>query len=322
VRRLAILDDYQDVAASLADWSRLGPDVAVEIFHDHLADSEALVGRLHSFEIVVAMRERTPFPRELFERLPNLRLVVSTASQNRAVDLDAAHDAGVIVCGTGGGRGGETAELTWGLILSVMRNIPGEDAAIRDGQWQLSVGHSLQGKTLGLIGLGRLGVRVARIATAFGMSTIAWSENLTAERASDVGARLVARDELFETADVVTIHLVLSDRTRGLVGARELALMKPTAYLINTSRGPIVDEQALVRALRQGTLAGAGLDVFSEEPLPEDHPLRALPNTVVTPHIGYVVDDTYAAFYRDALEDVEAYLAGAPIRLLEKPPAG
>ena len=318
MRRLAILDDYQDVALSLADWGRLEPDVAVSVFRDHVADLDALAERLHDFEIVVAMRERTPFARALFERLPNLRLLVSTGERNRSIDLDAAREAGVVVCGTGG-VGSGTVELTWGLIIALMRNIPREDAAVRAGSWQVSLGPELAGRTIGVVGLGRVGGRVAQIARAFGMSVIAWSENLTAERAAAVEARLVGKDELFASADVVTLHLVLGERTRGLLGERELALMKPTAYLVNTSRGPIVDERALVNALRAGSIAGAALDVFDEEPLPVDHPLRTLDNTVLTPHIGYVGQDAYAVFYADALEDVEAFLAGAPIRPLAPP---
>jgi phosphoglycerate dehydrogenase-like enzyme len=321
MHRLAILDDYQHVAGSLADWSRLEPAVDVRIFHDHVAGLDALAERLHDFEIIVAMRERTPFPAALFERLPKLELLVSTGVRNRAIDLDAARNAGVVVCGTRA-LASSTVELTWGLIIALTRNIAREDAAVRGGQWQISVGPELAGRTIGVVGLGRVGGRVAQIAGAFGMSPIAWSENLTAERAAAVGARLVGKDELFETADIVTLHLVLSERTRRLVGTRELALMKPTAYLVNTARGPIVDERALVEALDAGSIAGAALDVFDEEPLPIGHPLRALPNTVVTPHIGYVARDAYEAFYGDALEDVEAFLAGAPIRLLDAPAAG
>ena len=321
MRRLAILDDYQHVAGSLADWSRLETTADVHSFHDHLAGLDALAERLGDFEIIIAMRERTPFPAALFERLPKLELLVSTGPRNRAIDLDAARNAGVVVCGTRA-VGTGTVELTWGLIISLTRNIAREDAAVRGGQWQISVGPELGGRTIGIVGLGRVGARVAEIAGAFGMSPIAWSENLTTERAAAVGARLVGKDELFETADIVTLHVVLSERTRGLVGARELALMKPSAYLVNTARGPIVDEQALVSALDAGSIAGAALDVFDEEPLPLGHPLRALPNTVVTPHIGYVARDAYEAFYGDALEDVEAFLAGSPIRQLDPPPAG
>jgi phosphoglycerate dehydrogenase-like enzyme len=320
MRRLAILDDYQDVALSLADWSRLEPDVEVQVFSVHIAELDALAAQLQAFEMVVAMRERTPFPQALFERLPNLRLLVSTGPRNRSIDLDAARQAGVVVCGTRG-VGSGTVELTWGLIISVMRSIPREDAAVRAGGWQVSLGPELEGRTIGIVGLGRIGARVAQIALAFGMSAVAWSENLTTERAAAAGVRLVDKDELFETADVVTLHVVLGERTRGLVGRRELALMKPSAYLVNTSRGPIVDEQALIEALEQDSIAGAALDVFDHEPLPLDHPLRTLPNTVITPHIGYVGHDAYSAFYAEALEDVEAFIAGAPIRLLEPPGA-
>jgi phosphoglycerate dehydrogenase-like enzyme len=320
MRRLAILDDYQDVALSLADWTSLEPDVEVEVFGDHISEFDALAARLHDFEIVVAMRERTPFPQELFERLPNLRLLVTTGPRNRSIDLDAARLAGVVVCGTRG-VGSGTVELTWGLIIAVMRSIPREDAAVRAGRWQVSLGPELEGRTIGIVGLGRVGARVAEIAQAFRMTTIAWSENLTAERAAAAGARLVDKDELFETAHVVTLHVVLSERTHGLVGRRELALMQPSAYLVNTSRGPIVDEQALIEALEQESIAGAALDVFDQEPLPLGHPLRTLPNTVITPHIGYVGQDAYSTFFEDALEDVEAFIAGAPIRLLAPPSA-
>jgi phosphoglycerate dehydrogenase-like enzyme len=261
------------------------------------------------------MRERTPFPGALLARLPRLRLLVTAGMRNAAIDLPAAAARGVLVCGTAG-LPYPTAELAWGLILSLVRRIPTEDRATRAGRWQESVGLGLNGKTLGVLGLGGLGSRVARIGHAFEMRVLAWSQNLTAERAAEVGATLVGRDELLARSDVVTIHLVLSERTRGLLGARELALLKPSAYLVNTSRGPIVDEAALVRALRDGTIAGAGLDVFDEEPLPLDHPLRRLPNTVITPHLGYVTEETYRIFYGQALEDIQAYLGGEPIRVL------
>jgi phosphoglycerate dehydrogenase-like enzyme len=315
MRRLAILDDYQDVARSYADWTRLQPHVDLSVFNDHLSDLDDLATRLEPFELILAMRERTPFPRELIERLPNLRLLVTTGSANRAIDLAAAAEAAVVVCGTGY-AGSSTLELIWGLIIATMRNIVAEDAAVRAGRWQVSVGSELAGRTIGIVGLGRLGARVAQIAAAFEMEVIAWSQNLTAERAEAAGARLVERDELFATADVVTLHVVLSDRTRGLVGARELGLMKPTAHLVNTSRGPIVDEDALIAALRAGSIAGAALDVFDVEPLPEGHPLRSLPNTVITPHIGYVAHDQYVRFFGGALEAIEAFLAGSPIRVL------
>lgn len=313
--RIAVLDDYQGVALRLADWRSLPAGVEVTVFRDHAAAEDAVAARLAPFDVVVAMRERTPFPRRLLERLPQLRLLVTTGTRNAAIDLQAAADRGIVVSGTGG-LPYPTAELTWGLILSLVRRIPREDRATREGRWQETLGTGLNGKTLGVLGLGTLGSRVARVGRAFEMEVLAWSQHLTADRAETAGARLVGRDELLARADVVTIHLVLSDRTRGLLGARELGLMRPTAYLVNTSRGPIVDEAALVEALRAGAIAGAGLDVFDEEPLPPEHPLRRLPNTVITPHLGYVTEETYRIFYRDAVEDVRAYLAGAPIRVL------
>jgi phosphoglycerate dehydrogenase-like enzyme len=315
VTRIAILDDYQGVALRMADWRRLPAGVAVEVFQDHLADLEAVAARLAGFEIVLAMRERTPFPRALLERLPRLRLLVTTGMRNAAIDLRAAAERGILVSGTAG-LPYPTAELTWGLILALVRRIPVEDRATREGRWQVSVGLGLSGKTLGVLGLGTLGSRVARVGRAFDMEVLAWSRHLTAERAAAAGAAPVERDELLARSDVVTVHLVLGERTRGLLGARELALMKRTAYLVNTSRGPIVDEAALITALRAGAIAGAGLDVFDEEPLPLDHPFRRLPGTVITPHLGYVTEETYRVFYGEALEDIEAYLRGAPIRLL------
>lgn len=313
--RVAILDDYQNVALTMADWSALPAGTEVVAFPDHLADPAAVAARLADFEIVVAMRERTPFPRRLFERVPRLRLLVTTGMRNASIDIGAAEERGVVVSGTAG-LPYPTAELTWGLILALSRRIPAEDRATREGHWQVSLGLGLNGKTLGVIGLGSLGSRVARIGKAFDMHVLAWSQNLTAARAAAVGATLATRDELLARSDVVTIHLVLSARTRGLIGPKELASMKRTAHLINTSRGPIVDESALVRALRDGTIAGAGLDVYDEEPLPLDHPLRRLPNTVITPHLGYVTEETYRVFYGQALEDVQAYLRGEPIRVL------
>ncbi|MDP2625887.1 MAG: D-2-hydroxyacid dehydrogenase family protein [Candidatus Rokubacteria bacterium] len=313
--RVAILDDYQGVARRMADWAALPAGTDVTVFADHLSELGAVAARLAEFDIVMALRERTPFPRALLERLPRLRLLVTAGMRNAAIDLQAAAERGILVCGTAG-LPYPTAELTWGLILSLFRRIPAEDRATRAGRWQTSVGLGLNGKTLGVLGLGSLGSRVARVGRAFEMQVLAWSQNLTAERAGEVGATLVGRDELLARADVVTIHLVLSDRTRGLIGARELALMKRSAYLVNTSRGPIVDEAALIHALRDGTIAGAGLDVFDEEPLPPDHPLRELPNTVITPHLGYVTEETYRVFYDQAREDIQAYLRGEPIRAL------
>jgi phosphoglycerate dehydrogenase-like enzyme len=312
---VAVLDDYQGVALSMADWSALGGDVRVQVFRDHLAGERALVDRLGSFEAIVAMRERTPFPRSLLEALPGLRLLVTTGMRNASIDLQAATRLGITVCGTEG-LGYPTAELTWGLILAWARRIAREDQATRDGRWQTTIGLGLRGKVLGVIGLGRLGSQVATIGRAFGMSVIAWSQNLTGERAAACGAAFVSKDDLLAQADVVTIHLQLSDRTRGLLGPRELGLMKADALLVNTSRGPIVDEGALIAALRQRTIAGAALDVFDEEPLPRDHPLRQLDSTVITPHLGYVTVEGYGVFYRDAVEDIRAFREGRPIRVL------
>ena len=316
MHRIAVLDDYQYVAATFADWSKLPEPVEVVEFSAHIGDEDRLVAHLQPFDVVIAMRERTPFPRRVLERLPSLRLLVTTGMRNPSIDLAAAHELGITVCGTGAHPSG-TAELTWALILAVARHLPQEDASVRAGGWQQSVGTDLAGGVLGVLGLGRLGERVARVGLAFGMDVVAWSQNLTAERAAEVGVRRAASlEELLDTADVVTIHLQLSDRTRGLLGARELARMKPSAILVNTSRGPIVDEPALVAALREGTIAGAGLDVFDTEPLPRHHPLRELRRAVLTPHLGYVTEATYQVFYREAVEDVAAFLAGAPIREL------
>jgi len=316
--RIALLDDYQDVALTSTDWSALGPDAEVVAFHDHLADPDVLVERLRGFEVVMAMRERTAFPRAVLERLPELRLLVTAGMRNAAIDVAAASELGVTVCGTGG-RGYATAELTWGLILALARHIPEEHAAILDGHWQTTVGLELRHKVLGLVGLGNLGTQVAKVGQAFGMEVIAWSQNLTAEHASERGVTRVERDELFARADVVSVHLVLSERTRGLIGAPELARMKPTASLVNTSRGPIVDEAAVVEALRERRIAGAALDVFDVEPLPAGHPFRGLDNLLMTPHIGYVTGDTYELWYREALEDIQAFAAGSPIRVIGAP---
>lgn len=316
--KIAVLDDYQGVALSMADWSVLPGDAQVDVYADHLADEGDVAERLGGCEIVVAMRERTAFRRSLLERLGALRLLVTTGMRNASIDVAAASELGVTVCGTGGVPY-PTAELTWGLILALARHIPREDAATRDGSWQLSVGEGLHGKTLGLLGLGRLGSQVAAVGAAFGMDLIAWSQNLTQKRAREFGATLVTKDELLSASDFLTVHLVLSDRTRGLVGARELGLMKPTAYLVNTSRGPIVDESALVTALRDGSIAGAGLDVFDVEPLPPGHSLLTAPNTVLTPHLGYVTDETYRVFYGHAVEDIVSYLDGNPVRVIASP---
>jgi phosphoglycerate dehydrogenase-like enzyme len=313
--RVAILDDYQHVARRMADWDSLPAGTELVVFADHVKGLGEVAARLADFDAVVAMRERTAFPRALLEKLPRLKLLVTTGMRNASIDVAAAVERGVVVCGTAG-LPYPTAELTWGLILALLRRIPTEDRATREGRWQVSCGLGLSGKTLGVIGLGNLGSRVARVGRAFEMEVIAWSQNLTAARAAEVGAALVTKDELLARSDVVSIHLVLGDRTRGLLGARELGLMKPTAHLVNTSRGPIVDEAALVDALRAGTIAGAGLDVYDDEPLPLDHPLRDLPNTVITPHLGYVTEEGYRVFYGHALEDVKAWLAGQPVRVI------
>ncbi|MDO8478180.1 MAG: D-2-hydroxyacid dehydrogenase family protein [Candidatus Rokubacteria bacterium] len=299
----------------MADWKSLPTGTEVVVFKDHLADEDALAARLADFDIIMALRERTPFPRSLLERLPKLKLLITAGMRNASIDMKAAADRGVLVCGTAG-LPYPTAELAWGLILSLARRIPAEDRATREGRWQTSVGLGLNGKTLGVLGLGTLGSRAARVGRAFEMEVLAWSQNLTAERAAEVGASLTTKDELLARSDFVSIHLVLGERTRGLIGARELGLMKRSAYLVNTSRGPIVEEAAVIRALQDGTIAGAGLDVFDEEPLPPDHPFRRLPNTAITPHLGYVTEETYRVFYGQALEDIKAYLGGTPLRVL------
>ncbi|MGF7237038.1 MAG: D-2-hydroxyacid dehydrogenase family protein [Frankia sp.] len=312
---VAVLDDYQHVALTSADWGVLDGRAVVTVFHDHLDDEDALVARLRSFDVIVAMRERTAFPAALLRRLPQLRLLVTTGMANASIDGVAAARQGVTVCGTRSTSVG-TPELTWGLLLALVRDIPTEDAATRAGRWQVTIGRELAGSTIGLLGLGRIGQRIARYAKAFEMDVIAWSQNLTDERAAEHGARRVPKDELFTRADIVSIHLKLSHRTVGLVGARELSLLGANGYLVNTSRGPIVDESALVAALRDGTIAGAALDVFDVEPLPADHPLRSSPNTVITPHIGYVSTVTYRIFHEDAVEDIIGWLDGAPVRVV------
>jgi phosphoglycerate dehydrogenase-like enzyme len=311
-----VLDDYQDVARTFGPWDTLGDRIDLEVLTEHISDEAELARRLRGAEIVVAMRERTPFPRSLLERLTDLRLLVTTGRRNAAIDIAAAQERGIVVSGTDIPVR-STTEHTWGLILSLLRNIPREDAGMRQGGWQSTVGIDLAGKTLGVIGLGRQGSGVARIGLAFEMDVIAWSQNLKADDAAAIGVRAVSKEELLATADVVTIHLVLSDRSRGTIGVKELATMKPTAYLVNTSRGPLVDESALLAALRDRSIAGAALDVYDEEPLPEDHPLRSAPNTVLTPHLGYVTDGTYQIFFRDIVEDIAAYLDGEPIRVVD-----
>jgi phosphoglycerate dehydrogenase-like enzyme len=312
--RIALLDDYQGVALSMADWSRLrGCEVVA--FNRHLGSDDERADALRDFDVVMALRERMPLSRALIERLPQLRLIVTAGMRNAAIDIAAAQARGIVVCGTGG-LPYPTAELTIGLMLALARDIPGQQQALREGRWQTTAGRGLNGKTLGVLGLGTLGTRVARIARVLEMNVVAWSRNLTDEKAAEVGAQRVEFDDLLRTADFVTIHLVLGDRTRGLVGARELALMKPTAYLVNTSRSPIVDEAALIRALEDGRIAGAALDVYPREPLPPDAPILRAPRTLLTPHLGYSTEETYRVFYGQALEDIEAWLAGTPIRVL------
>jgi len=313
--QVAVLDDYQRSALAVADWKSLEPDVQVEAFPDHIADPDILARRLHTFECIVLMRERTPFPKALIERLPNLRLIVTAGMKNAAVDVAAATARGIQVCGTET-LGTPTAELAWGLIVALARKIPQEFAALKLGRWQSTLGIGLHGKILGIVGLGRLGGQMAKIGRAFGMTAIAWSQNLTEARAQEAGAALVTKDELFARADVATIHLVLSDRTRGLVGTAEIGRMKPTAYLVNTSRGPIVQEAALIAALKARRIAGAALDVFDREPLPAGHPLLALDNLLVTPHLGYVTAENYRLIYGQAVENIRAFLDGRPMRAM------
>jgi phosphoglycerate dehydrogenase-like enzyme len=315
--RVAVLDDFQGVALGIVDWEAGLPGAQVVSFTDHLTDEDALADRLGGFDVVVAMRERTRFGHSLLERLPNLRLLVTTGMRTGAIDFETANRLGIPVVGTRSLPWG-AAELTWGLILALARRIPAEDATIRAGGWQESVGTSLHGKTLGIVGLGKLGAKAAEVARVFGMEVVAWSPNLTTERAAERDVLRVERGVLFTTADVVTIHMVLGDGTRGLIGEAELRAMKPTAFLVNTSRGPIVDRRALLRALEEGWIAGAGLDVFDEEPLARDDPLRRAPRTILTPHLGYVTDDNYRVFFTDAVECIQAWLTGTPLRRLEQ----
>jgi phosphoglycerate dehydrogenase-like enzyme len=314
--RCAILDDYQNVALAMADWSKVTGDIDIKVFSRHLGSADNVVSALQGFAIVCAMRERTPFPRAVIERLPDLKLLITTGMRNASIDLGAAKDHGVAVCGTES-FGNGTVAIATGLMIDLARRIGYENARLKAGApWQTSIGLDLEGMTLALLGLGRLGSRMAEIGRAFEMNIVAWSENLTAERCRAAGAEHVARDELFRRADFLSVHLQLSERTRGLVGARELGLMKPTAFLINTSRGPIVEEAALLAALREKRIAGAGLDVFETEPLPIDHPLRTLDNVVLTPHLGYVTAQNYRTFFTGMVEDIRAFLDGKPLRVL------
>jgi len=313
--RIAVLDDYQVVALGISDWSALEGRAEITAFADHLDDEESLVQRLVDFDVVVAMRERTPFPRRILERLPKLRLLVTTGMGNASFDLDAARDLGIVVCGTALANV-QTAELAWALIMAVTRSIAPEDRAVRDGHWQTTIGRELHGSTLGVVGLGTLGSTIARWGSVFGMHVLAWSPNLDPAAARAQGVEPVTKDELFTRSDVVSIHMRLSGATTGLVGERELRLLGPAGYLVNTSRGPLVEESALVRALHDGTIAGAALDVFDAEPLPHGHPLLSTPNTTLSPHMGYVSGPAYRASYGEAVDDIVAWLDGAPVRRL------
>ena len=314
--RCAVLDDYQNVALKLADWSRVAGDAEVKVFNESLGDTGQVAKALAGYAIVCLMRERTLFPRALFEKLPDLKLLVTTGMRNAAIDMAAAKDRGVLVCGTES-AGHPTAELAVGLMIDLARKISFEDARMKAGEkWQATIGTDLNGKTLGILGLGKLGSRVAKVANAFGMKVVAWSQNLTAEKCKEAGAAYATKDDLLKQSDFITIHLVLSARSRGLIGENEIKLMKPSAFLINTSRGPIIDEAALVAALKAKTIAGAGLDVYDTEPLPTEHPLRKLPNVVLTPHLGYVTEGNYRTFYSQTVEAIRAFIDGKPVRVV------
>ena len=314
--RLSILDDYQGVALGMADWSPLQGRVDIVVERKPFADEDAAARALASSEIVAAMRERTPFPRSLVERLPNLKLLNTTGMRNASFDLAALRDRGVVVCGTEGG-GLDTAELTWGLILGAARRIAEDHRSMREGLWQTRIGNRLEGKTLGVLGLGRLGSAVARVGLAFDMKVIAWSPNLTAERAAAVGVERVDKEALLRRSDVLSVHMVLSPRSRGLVGRNDIALMKETAILVNTSRGPIVDTYAVIEALEGRRLGYAAFDVYDREPLPADHPLRRTPNVLLTPHIGYVTEENYRSSYPQIVENIIAFLDGNPVRVIQ-----
>jgi D-3-phosphoglycerate dehydrogenase len=315
--KAAILDDYQNVALSLADWSAVTKDVEIKVFNKPFASQDGAIKALQGFAIVVGMRERTRFPRAVIEALPDLKLLITTGGRNNSFDVKAATERGVTVCGTGV-VGTPTTGIVFGLILELTRHIGFENARMKAGEpWQVTIGRDLEGLTLGMVGLGRLGQRSAAVGKAFGMKTIAWSQNLTPEKATAGGADYVSKEDLFRQADIVTIHLVLSDRSRGLIGTNEIGLMKKTAYLINTARGPIIDEKALIAALQAKSIAGAGLDVFDVEPLPLDHPYRKLDNVVITPHLGYVSEQNYRKYFVDIVEDIRAWLDGKPVRVIE-----
>jgi len=316
VLRCVVLDDYQNVALKLADWSKVKGDIEVKVFNEHLGGADKVIAALQGFQIIVAMRERTAFPKKVIDALPEVKLLITTGMRNASIDTEAAKARGITVCGTGT-FGNPTSAIAIGLMLELTRHIGYENARLHSGSpWQTTIGLDLEGMTLGVLGLGKLGARTANIAKAFGMKVIAWSQNLTAEKCREAGVDYAAKDDLFSQSDFITIHVVLSQRTRGLVCARELGLMKRTAYLINTSRGPIVDEPALIAALREGKIAGAGLDVFDVEPLPLDHPFRKMNNVVITPHLGYVSEQNYRRYFAETVEDIRAFLDGKPARVL------
>lgn len=313
--RVAVLDDFTDVARTFADWSKVEAKASLRVFRDHIADVDALAARLRPFEVIAVMRERTPFPRALIDRLPNLRVIVTSGLRNASIDISAATERGILVCGTES-VGFTTAEHAWAMLMAAARNIPEEEAALRRGTWQLGVGQTLRGRRLGILGLGKIGGQVAAFGKAFGMDVVAWSQNLTDERCREVGAKRVDKDDLLRTSDFITIHLVLSARTRNLIGAREFGLMKPSAILVNTSRGPIIHESALLAALQESRICRAALDVYDVEPLPGDHPILKMNNAVLTPHLGYVNDHNYGIFYPQQVETICAYLDGTPIRVI------
>ncbi|GAB6403375.1 D-2-hydroxyacid dehydrogenase family protein [Pseudomonas sp. MHK4] len=313
--QIAVIDDWQDVARNVLDWSVLEAIGDVEFIHDYPADNTTLAARLEKYAVICVMRERTRFDEDLLRRLPQLKLLVTGGMRNAAIDLQAAAALGIQVSGTDSYKHA-APELTWALIMAATRNLVVEANALRAGKWQQGIGGDLHGKTLAILGLGSIGQRVARFGQVFGMRVIAWSENLTAERAAEAGVTLVSKQALFEQADVLSVHLVLSDRSRGLVDAQALAWMKTTALLVNTARGPIVDEAALIKALQKQRLGGAALDVFEQEPLPEHHPFRTLDNVLATPHVGYVSQQNYHLFFSQMIEDIQAWSAGKPVRLL------
>jgi D-3-phosphoglycerate dehydrogenase len=314
--RCAILDDYQNVVLKLADWSKVKNDLEIKVFNEHLGGPDKVIAALQGFGIVVAMRERTGFPKQVIDALPDLKLLITTGMRNASIDTEAAKARGVTVCGTPS-FGSPTSGIAIGLMLELTRHIGYENARLHAGAaWQSTIGPELEGMTLGVLGLGKLGTRTANVAKAFGMKVIAWSQNLTAEKCQEAGVGYVSKEDLFKQSDFITIHTILSDRTRGVVGAKELGAMKPTAFLINTSRGPIVDESSLLAALREKRIAGAGLDVFDVEPLPLDHPLRKMDNVVLTPHLGYVAEQNYRHYLAGVVDDIRGFLDGKPVRVM------